>query len=90
MTATLGAKPEVIGGIALSLEQQAHAAAEHEVHALRAGIAAIVDELVDRAQILRRNNGHYPPTEADLAEVADLTARYWLGIVTAAASPAVP
>lgn len=91
MTATLTPQPNTTGlAAALAAEKKLHEDAEREVTALRAGIAAIIDELVDRAQILRQNNGHYPPTENDLAEVADATARYWLGIATAAASPAVP
>lgn len=68
---------------ALHAERVLRANAEHEVMALRAGIGAMVDELVGRALIRRRNDGHLPPTEADLAEVAARTARYWLRVAAA-------
>lgn len=65
---------------AIEHEKELRAAAEREVQDLRAGLYAVVDELVERALTRRRNHGFRPPTDSDLADVACNTHAYWLGV----------
>lgn len=56
-----------------------------EIAQMRAGFAAVIDELAKRQQTSRRNYGFYDPTPAELAAIDVEVHDYWTRFALAAA-----